>query len=74
MFAVSFFGHTYADINNTFMLQLNEETYAPGNVTPTLSTVNMVKCTADHFNFNEKVSQFFANINLQEAYCPPLNH
>ena len=34
----------------------------------------MVQCTAEHFNFNEKTSQLFASLNLQEAFCPPLNH
>ena len=38
------------------------------------STVNMVQCTQEHFNFNDEVAKIFSGLNLQEAYCPPLNH
>ena len=32
----------------------------------------MVACPAEHFNFNEEITSFYGNLNLNRALCPPL--
>ena len=74
MFAISFYGHNYSDINNAFSVTLEEENYTTGYTLSNYTSINMVQCTPEHFNFNEEILELYTTINLKEAYCPPLNH
>ena len=73
MFAVSFIGMNYTNVTQIFDVELQQENYTTGMVITSYQKVPMVRCTPEHFAFNDEISKIYSGLNLQEAFCPPLN-